>query len=101
MRFCGFSFARPAPVSRRLFDYWTYLPLAWSMDYTYRLRHFRRSRDRPVYLGSPYRDAVLRDGITILRRLFRLDRLVDQAQYGESSRRNMLWFFDSRVRVDF
>ena len=98
----GHSFARPPPLPRRLFDYWTYLRPPWVRRYTYRLRHSHRSSDWSVYLGSPYRDAVLPDGITILRRLFRLDRVVDQAQYGRIlSLEYALRFFDGRIRVDF
>jgi hypothetical protein len=98
----GHDFARPPPLSRRLFDYWTYLRPPWLRRYTYRLRHSRRSRDWSVYLAPPYRDAVLPDGIAILRRLFRLDRVVDQAQYARIlSLEYALRFFGSRVRVDF
>jgi hypothetical protein len=98
----GHDFGGPPPLRRRLFDYWTYLRPPWLRRYTYRLRHVRRSRDRSVYLTSPYRDAVLPDGVTILQRLFRLDRVADQAQYARIlSLEYALRFFDSRVRVDF
>jgi asparagine synthase (glutamine-hydrolysing) len=98
----GHSFARPPPLPRRLLDYWTYLRPPWLRRYTYRLRHFRRSSDRSPYLASPYRDAVLPDGVIILQRLFRLNRVADQAQYARIlSLEYTLRFFDSRARVDF
>ena len=98
----GHSFARPPPIRRRLFDYWTYLRPPWLRRYTYRLRHSRRASDWSPYLAAPYRDAVLPDGITILQRLFRLDRVVDPAQYARIlSLEYALRFFGSRVRVDY
>jgi hypothetical protein len=97
----GHSFARPPPFTRRLSDYWTYLRPPWLRRYTYRLRYYHRSSDWS-YLASPYRDAVLPDGITVLRRLFRLDRVVDQAQYARIlSLEYALRFFNGRIRVEF
>jgi len=98
----GHDFCRPPPLSRRLTDYWTYLRPPWLRRYTYRLRHFRHSSDWSVYLGSAYRDAALPGGIAILSPLFRLDRVVDQAQYSRIlSLEYALRRFGSRVRVDF
>jgi asparagine synthase (glutamine-hydrolysing) len=98
----GHDFSRPPPLSRRLSDYWTYVRPPWLRRYTYRLRYFRRSSDWPVYLTSLYADAVLPDGIAILRRLFQLDRVVDQLQYARIlSLEYALRYFSGRVRVDF
>ena len=77
----GHNFSAPPPLSRRLSDYPTHLRPPWLRRYTYRLKNLRRANEWSVYLTPPYRDAVLPGGIAILRRLFRLDRVVDQAQY--------------------
>jgi hypothetical protein len=96
------DFSGPPPLSRQLSDYSTYLRPPWLRRYTYRLRYFRRSSDWSVYLASPYVDAIVPGGIAILRRLFKLDRVVDQAQYGRIlSLEYTLRQFGGRVSVDF
>jgi len=98
----GHEFSRPPPLSRRFSDYSTYLRPPWLRRYTYRLRYFRRWGDWPGYLASPYRDAVLPGGAMILRRLFRLDRIVDASQYARIlSLEYALHFFGGRVHADF
>ena len=98
----GHDFSRPPPLSRRLLDYWTYLRPPWLRRYTYRLRYFRRSGDWPGYLALPYRDAVLPGGVIILRRLFRIEHIVDDAQYARIlSLEYALRHFGSRVNVPF
>ena len=98
----GHSFGRPPPPSRRISDYSTYLRPPWLRRYTYRLRYLSRSGDWPGYLALRYRDAVLPGGTAILRRLFRLERIVDAAQYTRIlSLEYALRFFGSRVHVDF
>jgi hypothetical protein len=98
----GHEFSRPPPLSRRISDYSTYLRPPWLRRYTYRLRYFRRSGDWPGYLAPAYRDAVLPDGPLMLRRLFRLERIADAAQYARIlSLEYALRFFGSRVRSEF
>jgi asparagine synthase (glutamine-hydrolysing) len=98
----GHDFGRPPPSSRRLSDYWTYLRPPWLRRYTYRLRHFRRSGDRPGYLASSYRDAVLPGGATIMSRLLRVEDVVDHTQYARIlSLEYALRRLDGRLRVDF
>jgi len=98
----GHDFSRPPPLARRLSDYWTYLRPPSLRRYTYRLRYFRRSSDWSVYLTSPYREAVLPEGITISRRLFQLDRVADPLQYGRIlSLEYALHHFGGRLTVDF
>jgi len=98
----GHDFSRPPPLARRLSDYWTYLRPPSLRRYTYRLRYFRRSGDWSVYLTSPYQDAVLPGGTVIMRRLFTIDRIVDDAQYARIlSLEYALRYFDGRVRTDF
>ena len=98
----GHDFGRPPPPSRRLSDYWTYLRPPRLRRYTYRLRHFQRSRDWPGYLALPYQEAVLPGGITILSRLFRLNRVADQESYARIlSLEYTLRYFGDRVRLDF
>ena len=98
----GHEFSRPPPLSRRFSDYSTYLRPPWLRRYTYRLRYFRRSGDWAGYLASPYRDAVLAGDAITLRRLFRLDRIVDAAQYSRIlSLEYALRYFDPRVCVSF
>jgi hypothetical protein len=96
------DFSGKPPLSRRLSDYSTYLRPPWLRRYTYRLRYFHRSSNWSVYLASPYVDAILPGGIAILRRLFKLDRVIDQAQYGRIlSLEYTLRQFGGRVSVDF
>jgi hypothetical protein len=98
----GHDFSGPPPLSRRLLDYLTYLRPPWLRRYTYRLKCFRRRGDWPAYMASRYRDAVLPGGITVPRRLFRLDRVGDPLQYTRIlSLEYVLRQFGSRVRVDF
>jgi hypothetical protein len=98
----GHEFGRPPPLPRRFSDYSTYLRPPWLRRYTYRLRYFRRSGDWPGYLALPYRDAVLPGGAVILRRLFRLDRIVDTAQFARIlSLEYALQYFGGRVHADF
>jgi len=98
----GHDFGRSPPPSRRLSDYWTYLRPPRLRRYTYRLRHFHRSRDWPGYLALPYREAVLPGGIAILGRLFRLSRVADQESYARIlSLEYALRYFGGRVRLDF
>jgi hypothetical protein len=98
----GHDFGRSPSVSRRLSDYSTYLRPPWLRRYTYRLRHFRRSGDWPGYLASPYREAVLTDGVIILSRLLRIDHVVDNAQYARIlSLEYALRQFGTRINVAF
>ena len=98
----GHDFSRSPPPSRRLSDYLTYLRPPWLRRYTYRLRHFRRSGDWPGYLASPYREALLPGGVTILRRLFRPDRVADHELFARIlSLEYALCYFGGRVRLDF
>ena len=98
----GHNFSAPPPVSRRLSDFLTHLRPPWLRRYTYRLKYLRRSSEWSIYLASPYRDAVLPGGIAILQRLFRLDRVVDQAQYERIlSLEYALRQFGDPVKVDF
>jgi hypothetical protein len=98
----GHNFSTPPPLSRRLSDYPTHLRPPWLRRYTHRLKHLRRANEWSVYLTPPYRDAVLPGGIAIMRRLFRLDRVVDQAQYERIlSLEYALRQFSTRVKVDF
>ena len=98
----GHDFSRAPPPSRRLSDYWTYLRPPWLRRYTYRLRHFRRSGDWPGYLALPYREAVLPGGAVILRRLLRIEHVVDDAQYARIlSLEYALRQFGNRVNVAF
>ena len=96
------DFSKTPPLSRRLTDYWTYLRPPWLRRYTYRLRYFYPSGEWPVYLALPYQEAVLPGGIALLRRLFRLERVVDQAQCARIlSLEYALRYFAGRVRLDF
>jgi hypothetical protein len=98
----GHDFSRSPPLSRRISDHWTYLRPPWLRRYTYRLRYFRRSGDWPGYLALPYREAVLPGGATILQRLFRMEHIVDDAQYARIlSLEYTLRHFSDRVRIDF
>jgi hypothetical protein len=98
----GHDFSGPPPLSRRLFDYFTYLRPPWLRRYTYRLKYFRRPGDWPGYMASRYRDAVLPGGITVPRRLFHLDRVGDPLQYTRIlSLEYALRQFGTRVIVDF
>jgi asparagine synthase (glutamine-hydrolysing) len=98
----GHEFSRPPPLSRRISDYSTYLRPPWLRRYTYRLRNLRRAGDWSGYLGTAYRDTVLPEGPQTLRRLFRLERIVDAAQYARIlSLEYALRFFGGRVRTDF
>jgi hypothetical protein len=98
----GHDFSGSPPLSRRLFDYSTYLRPPWLRRYTYRLKYSHRRGDWPAYMASRYRDAVLPGGITVPRRLFRLERVGDPLQYTRIlSLEYVLRQFGSRVRVDF
>jgi hypothetical protein len=98
----GHGFSRAPPLSRRISDYSTYLRPPWLRRYTYRLRHRTRSGDWPGYLALPYRDVVLPGRTTMLRRLFRVEQIVDAAQFTRIlSLEYALRFFGSRVHVDF
>jgi hypothetical protein len=99
----GHDFSRPPPLSRRLADYATYLRPPWLRRYTYRLRHLRRPvGDWPGYLAQPYRMAALPGDPTLMRRLFRLDRIVDAEQYARIlSLEYALRQFGSRVAAEF
>lgn len=99
----GHDFSGPPPLSRRLADYTTYLRPPWLRRYTYRLRHAgRQPADWPGYLASPYRDAVLPGGAVMLSRLFRLDRIGDDAQFARIlSLEYALRQFGTCVKVDF
>lgn len=99
----GHNFAVPPPLSRRIADYATYVRPPWLRRYTYRLKHVRRPPgDWPGYLAKPYRDAVLPGGAQILSRLFRVERIGDEAQYARIlSLEYALRHFGSRVRVEF
>ena len=98
----GHAFSRPPPLSRCVWDYSTYLRPPWLRRYTYRLRHHTRSGDWPGYLALPYRDVVLPGGTSMLRRLFRMEQIVDAAQFTRIlSLEYLLRFFGSRVHVDF
>jgi hypothetical protein len=98
----GHDFSGPPPLSRRLFDYFTYLRPPWLRRYTYRLKYFRRPGDWPGYMASRYRDAVLPGGVTAPRRLFHLDRVGDPLQYTRIlSLEYALRQFGTRVIVDF
>lgn len=99
----GHDFARPPPLGRRLTDYATYLRPPWLRRYTYRLKYVRRrSSDWPGYLAWPYRRAVLPHGVTVLGRLFRIDRIGDAAQLARIlSLEYALHRFGSRVKFDF
>ena len=98
----GHDFSGPPQLSRRLFDYLTYLRPPWLRRYIYRLKYFRRPGNWPAYMASRYQDAVLPGGITVPRRLFRLDRVGDPLQYTRIlSLEYALRQFGSRVKVDF
>jgi hypothetical protein len=99
----GHDFARPPPLSRQLADYATYIRPPWLRRYTYRLKYARhRSGDWPGYLAAPYRNAVLPGGTEVLNRLFRLDRIGDEAQFARIlSLEYALRCFGTRVKVDF
>jgi asparagine synthase (glutamine-hydrolysing) len=98
----GHAFSRTPPVSRRVWDYLIYLRPPWLRRYTYRLRHHTRSGDWAGYLARPYRDVVLPGGTSMLSRLFRMEQIVDAAQFTRIlSLEYALRFFGSRVHVDF
>jgi asparagine synthase (glutamine-hydrolysing) len=99
----GHDFASPAPLARRLHDYATYLRPPWLRRYTYRLRYRRRRVGTwPGYLAPAYRDAVLPDGLSQTKRLFRVERVADPDQYARIlSLEYALHHFGSRVRLDF
>ena len=99
----GHDFAGPPPLARRLADYATYLRPPWLRRYTYRLKYVRgRPGDWPGYLAKPYRDALLPGGAAVLTRLFRLDRIGDEAQFARIlSLEYALRHFGSRVKVEF
>jgi len=98
----GHDFSRSPPPSRRLSDYWTYLRPPWLRRYTYRLKYFRRAGDWPGYLALAYREAVLPGGAVILRRLLRLENVVDHAQFARIlSLEYALRQFGNRVNVGF
>ena len=98
----GHDFSRSPPPSRRISDYWTYLRPPWLRRYTYRLRYFRRASDWPGYLALAYREAVLPGGAVILRRLLRLENVVDHAQFARIlSLEYALRQFGNRVNVGF
>ncbi len=99
----GHNFAAPPPLSRRIVDYATYVRPPWLRRYTYRLKYVRRRLgDWPGYLAEPYRDAVLPGGAQILSRLFRVERIGDEAQFARIlSLEYALRRFGSRVKVEF
>jgi hypothetical protein len=99
----GHDFSRPPPVSRRLADYATYVRPPWLRRYTYRLKYaWPRSGDWPGYLAEPYRNAVLPGGAEVLSRLFRLDRIGDEAQFARIlSLEYALRRYGARVKTDF
>ena len=98
----GHDYGRPPPVLRRVSDWLTYLRPPWLRRYTYRFRYFRRPSNWPVYLTSPYQDALLLGGLIILRRLFILDRVTDQLQYARIlSLEYALHHFGGRVKIEF
>ena len=98
----GHDFSEVPPISRRISDYWTYFRPPWLRRYTYRLRFLYPPGEWPVYLALPYQQAVIPGGIDLLRRLFRVDRVVDPAQRARIlSLEYALRYFGGRVRVDF
>ncbi len=99
----GHDFSKPPPASRRLADYATYVRPPWLRRYTYRIKYARRrSGDWPGYLAEPYRKAVLPGGAEVLSRLFRLDRIGDEAQLARVlSLEYALRRYGERVRTDF
>jgi len=98
----GHNFSGPPPLSRRLFDYLTYLRPPWLRRFTYRLRYFRRPGNWPAYLASRYREAVLPGEIAVSRRLFQLERVSDPLQYARIlSLEYAVCQFGGRVKVDF
>ena len=99
----GHDFAGPPPLSRQVADYATYLRPPWLRRYTYRLKHVRPPPgDWPGYLAKSYRDAVLPGGVEVLTRLFRLDRISDEAQFARIlSLEYALRCFGMRVKVVF
>lgn len=98
----GHDFSRKPPPSRRLSDYGTYLRPPWLRRYTYRLRYCRQPGEWPGYLAPQYQKAVLPGGVTLLQRLFRLDRVADPSQYARIlSLEYALCYFGGRVRLDF
>jgi hypothetical protein len=98
----GHDFSGQLPLSRRLSDGLTHVRPPWLRRYTYRLKYSRRAGDWPAYLASRYRDAVLPGGVTVMRRLFRLNRVADPLQYTRIlSLEYALLRFCSQVKVDF
>jgi hypothetical protein len=99
----GHDFARPAPLSRRLGYYATYLRPPWLRRYTHRVKHVPRPPDDwPGYLARPYRQAVLSGGPMMLERLFRLDRVGDPSQFARIfSLEYALRQFGARITADF
>ncbi len=99
----GHDFVGPPPLSRRLADYATYIRPPWLRRYTYRLKHLRRpSGDWPGYLAKAYRQTVLPGGAEMLSRLFRIDRIRDEAQFARTlSLEYTLRCFGARVKLDF
>jgi asparagine synthase (glutamine-hydrolysing) len=98
----GHDFDQTPPLSRRLSDYWTYLRPPWLRRYTHRLKYFRPPKEWPGYLRRPYQEAVIPGGITLLRQLFRPDRVADPRQYARIlSLEYALRCLGSRIRTDF
>jgi len=98
----GHDFSKAPPLSRRLFDYCTYLRPTWLRRYTYRIKWSLPSGEWPAYLASPYQEAVLPGGTTLVRRLFQLERVADPVQYARIlSLEYVLRHFGSHVRIDF
>ena len=99
----GHDFAAPAPFSRRLRDYATYLRPPWLRRYVYRLKYRRRQAGSwPGYLAPAFCKAVLPDGLPQTSRLFRAERVADPAQYARIlSLEYALRHFGSRARPEF
>jgi len=98
----GHDFNQTPPLPRRVSDYWTYLRPPWLRRYTHRLRFFRPPNEWPGYLGQAYQEALIPGGITLLRRLFRPDRVADPAQYARIlSLEYAVRYFGNRIRTDF
>jgi hypothetical protein len=99
----GHDFAAPAPFSRRLLDYATYLRPPWLRRYAYRLKYRRRQAGSwSGYLARAYREAVLPNGLPHTSRLFRAERVADPDQYARIlSLEYALCHLGSRVRLAF
>ena len=97
------DFSGPPPLSRRLADYGTYLRPSRLRRFSYRVKQrVRRNSEGPRYLGKPYVDMVLPDGVQVMSALFRLDHAADPQQVARIlSLEYLIRQFDGRIRDHF